>query len=261
MEKQTKIMLLILSAILFSMTGCKKSPFDVFTATGPIVTETRELTEFFCRIKMHDNVDVELISSSEQKVEITAGENLMRKIKTTLTADSCLIIENENQCNWVRSYDKPLRVRVYYKEMETIYYHSVGNLTTLDTLHGFLIQMQDSSYRERFSIFVEEGSGDIDLKVNCEWTTIGLLYGTTAIKISGYSLVNYINSYSYGYIDAQYLTTSHTYVNLTGSNDCRVRATNELSVNITNIGDVYHYGNPKKVSREGNGKGRLIKME
>lgn len=234
----------------------------MFTATGPIVTETREFSEFFCRIKMHDNVDVELISGNEQKVEITAGENLMQKIKTTLTDDSCLIIANENECNWVRSYDKPLKVRVYYKEMETIYYHSVGNLTSMDTIRGFLTQIQqDSSYRKYFSIFVEEGSGDIDLKVNCEWNSIVLLYGTAAIKVSGYSHVNFINSYSYGYIDAQYLITNHTYANLTGSNDCRVRAKNELSVTITNIGDMYYYGNPQKVSREGNGKGRLLKME
>lgn len=261
MEKQTKITLLILSAILFSMTGCRKSPFDMFTATGPIVSETRELPEFFYRIKMYNNVDVELISSDKQKVEITAGKNLISKIKTEITADSSLIIANENQSNWVRSYDKPLKVRVYYKKLGEVQYYSVGKLKSLDTIRGFLTQVQDSIYKERFAIAVEEGAGDIDLKVNCEWSSIGLFYGTADIKISGYSLVNNINSYSYGYIDAQNLKTSYTYLNLTGSNDCRVHAKNELSANITNIGDVYYYGSPRVVSRKGNGKGRMIKME
>lgn len=261
MEKQTKIIFLILFVLLFSVTGCKKSPFDMFTATGPIVTETRELAKTFYRIKMCDNIDVELVSSDEQKVEVTAGANLMQKIKTTITFDSCLIIANENQVNWVRSYDKPLKIRVYYKLLRTVDYHSVGNLTSEDTIRGLLTKMQDSTYRTFFAIQVQEGSGDIDLKVNCQWSSLSIYYGTANLTVSGYSAISTINSYSYGYVDAQHLRTLHTYMGVTGSNDCKVHAENELSADITNIGDVYYYGNPKKVIRKGNGKGRLIKME
>lgn len=265
MEEKIKIFLII--GFLLVMSSCKKSPFDCFTSTGEITTQTRTITPYFCNINMFDNVDIELISSDEQKVEVTAGENIIDNIKTLISKeDSTLTIKNDNQCNWMRSYDKPLKVKIFYKEIESIYYYSIGNLTCLDTISSVerllkseividtIFSSPDSinviidtiyTIKKVFSLEVEDGSGDINLLLNCFRSKIYYKYGTCIVTPSGHSDVSYITQTSFGYIDARNLSTKLSYIVNSGTNNCYINAANYIGAEITGIGNIYYKGNPR----------------
>jgi hypothetical protein len=84
------------------------------------------------------------------------------------------------------------------------------------------------------------------------------MYGTVSINATGYSQVTFISSHGYGPIHAENLQSKFTYMNTSSPNDVYLNATVELSVKITNIGNVYYCGDPPEVSADISGGGKLI---
>ncbi len=246
MNRKINLIFLVLSLIL--QNGCKKSPGDCFTATGEITKETHRL-EQFNSIKMLDNIDVELVSGNSPMLEVSAGKNLLEKIETTVV-DGELIIKNNNHCNFVRSYDKPLSVRVYFQQIDSIEYRSVGNLICLDTIIN----------PDTFKIDVYEGAGNINLLLNNYRTHLSFHYGTASLTASGYSQLAYIYQVSFGPIDARDLISSFAYLENNSTNHTWVRATTVLEATINSIGNVYYFGDPQ-TALSGSGSGSLIRLD
>ncbi|HOI31482.1 MAG: DUF2807 domain-containing protein [Bacteroidales bacterium] len=242
-----KIILAIFLLNLFLLSGCKKSPGDCFTATGELITETRQL-EPFNSIVMLDNIDVELVSGDSPMAEVIAGKNLLEKIETSVV-DGELIIKNNNHCNFVRRYDKPLKTRVYFQQIDSIEYRSVGNLICLDTIIN----------PDTFKIDVFEGAGNINLLINNYRTHLSFHYGTASLTASGYSRLVYIYQVSFGPIDARNLTSGFAYLGNNSTNNTWIRATTVLEATINSIGNVYYFGDPQ-TALSGSGSGGLIRL-
>ena len=68
---------------------------------------------------MH-NVNLYLRQANENKLVLESGTNLMAKIITEVNSNGVLEIRNENQCNWVRSYDKPINVYLEFKDLDSL---------------------------------------------------------------------------------------------------------------------------------------------
>lgn len=281
MGKDIKVYLFF--GFLLLLFGCKKSPFDCFTTTGDIVTETRIITPYFSKINMLDNVDVELISSDVQKVEVTAGENIIDNIITSISEeDSTLTIRNDNLCNFMRSYDKPLNVKVFYNKIESIYYFSTGNLTCIDTITSLsklidtdividtLFFSPDSiinitvdtiyTIKKVFDMVVEDGSGDINLLLSCFRSNINYSYGTAVVKMYGHSDVSYINQRSFGYIDSRDLAARLTYISNSGTNNCYINSSDYIGADISGVGNIYYRGNPPTIDLNRIGSGNLLPL-
>jgi hypothetical protein len=237
------ILLILANALAFS---CSKSPGDCFTTTGEIITESRQIPTFNS-ILMEDNVDVELVAGTAPKIEISAGENLLEKIETTV-AEGQLIIKNNNQCNFVRSYEKPITVKVYFQDIDSIEYRSIGNLTCLDAITN----------PDTFKIDVFEGAGKIDLLLDNYMTQLNFHYGTATLNASGFSQLTYMYQVSYGPIDARDLLSNFAYLENNSTNSTWVRANTVLEATINSIGDVYYFGDPG-IGLSGGGSGRLIR--
>lgn len=225
--------------------GCSKSPGDCFTSTGDVITEDR-LTENFTGILMLDNVDVELIKSSSPKIEVTAGEHIIDNIITEVI-DSELTIKNQNSCNFVRSFDKPISVKVYFQQLDSIEYRSVGNLNCINPIES-----------DTFKIDIHEGAGRIELELNTSISHLNFHYGTAELLVSGFSQVNYIYQASYGLIDARNLETSFNYLENNSTNNCFVQANIVLGATISSIGNVYYWGDPA-IELSGGGSGQLLR--
>ena len=235
----------ILVMLLFFTTSCKKnSIIDCFNSTGPITMVERPLTGFHTII-LKDNINLVLVHSDTMMLKLEAGSNLMNKIITEIK-DSTLTLENNNSCNWVRDFSKPVNVYLDMTLLDTLKYMSIGNVTCSDTVRNQFIQID-----------VHEGSGTISLLLNQNICVVNLHYGTADIVLYGKSNSCYFYQNSFGRINAIDLEAGSVYSRNWGSNDLYLYAKKFLSIEIKNIGNVYYRGNPQ-INSTITGSGKLI---
>ncbi|HTX88967.1 MAG TPA: DUF2807 domain-containing protein [Bacteroidales bacterium] len=240
----------ILPALLLAILvydGCTKSGGECLTNTGPIVTEDRGISGFDS-IHVTDYVNLLITQDSVEKVVVEAGKNIIGGISTTLAGRE-LFIGNNNKCNWLRDYNKPINVHISVRNLLHIYYNASGNITSQDTLHS------DSLKVEAWG-----GCGTIELTVRIPQGYFTLQQGTATIILHGFCTINSIYSKDYGLIRADDLKSGYTFAKNSGSNDCYVNASQYLEATIQSIGNIYYGGNPAALVTHINGTGQVIPL-
>ncbi len=243
-----------LSAIFFAgaillWTGCEKtSVTDCFLSTGEVVKTERWIGAFHA-VVLKDNVNLYLRQADTARLVLEAGSNLMNKIYTEVR-DSVLYIGNNNSCNWVRSYNKPVNVFLDFTMLDSLEYRSIGNVENFDTLR-----------LDSLKIEVKEGAGLIALTVDVGELHTNLHYGTAEMKMSGKCILNYVYSAGFGLIDNRGLKAKQIYGDNRSSNDIYLNAEQVLAVTIHNIGNIYYTGDPEKINLKRIGTGELIRLE
>ena len=244
--KRLLIILLGLS-ILLSQTGCDKEGVCV-KSTGKVIRESRPV-EPFHEIEVNDNLNVFLtFDSTKYGISVEAGENLIAGIRAEVDSGR-LVLKNDNACDWLRSFDVPVNIFLTFSYLDTIIYQAAGGLNCLNPW------VSDSVY-----VSVVEGAGKLNLILDVERSILQVRYGTVNVNVSGTSGVTYISSQGYGPFHAEYLLSKFTYVYTFSPNDVFVYASEELGVEIGNIGNVHYTGDPKEISENIYGGGRLIKF-
>ncbi len=241
------IILFLLATVL--LAACERAnPLDCMKNTGKIIKEERIL-DSITMIVLKDNVNLVIEEADTQKIEIEAGKNLLDKIITKTQGDT-LFISNENSCNWVRDYSKEITARISSNSLKQIEYRGCGDISCNDPIA-----------REEFILDIWEGAGNIDLKVNVIFNHTYFHIGTAHVKISGKANNNYLSSNSFGVLDTRNLHTQNTYVSSKSSNHVYVYATNILNATIQSIGNIYYTGNPKNITSDISGTGKLISLD
>lgn len=240
--------LIFILILIINSLSCKKADLlDCFNSTGKIVKEERKIDEFRS-ILLKDNINLFLRPSDHNKLVLEAGTNLMSKIITSVNDKGVLEIKNENTCNWVRSFDKPLNVYLDFKTLDSLEYRSVGNIYCEDTLQF-----------DHFLVNIYEGSGILNLMVGINDLHINLHYGTADVKVSGHVESGYYYQAGAGRIDASDAISRDVYIRNWSSNDMYIWATDLISAEIRSVGNIYYKGNPQK-EFSGNGKGKMLPM-
>ena len=271
--------------ILVSLMSASCSKIDTLFKNGEPVTELRELDQYFNTISMYNNVNVKLKHGSHPHLELTCPENLIEKITTEIDGDT-LFIKNENDYNWLRSYDYSIDLTVYYDSLIQINYASIGSLACAegDTLKGMSIMQThtvisiDTIYNadtifsidtttsiehlhpRTFYFNINEGSGDIDLTFDCNDLKNNFNNGTSNVTLKGRAPYADIIMRSYGVVHAENLYTIWVTMKSESTNDAYVWFQNKLTALIYSIGNVYYKGNPDHVIRKGDGDGRDIPL-
>lgn len=236
--------------VLFTLTGCEKTPvLDCFVSTGSIVQEERPIGEFQTLV-LSNNLNLILRQSNTNRLVVEGGSNLLRKIITEVENDSVLKLSNENRCNWVRSFDKPINVYLDFKRLDLIEYRSIGDVTNVDTLR-----------LDSLNVDVREGAGKIELLLKTPLVYCNLHYGTADIVLKGIADLSYVYGDGFGRIDNRDLISSQVYVNNKSSNDMYLNANLRLEATIENIGNIYYSGNPPEIQLQRVGSGELIKID
>ena len=261
-------------AVLFFLVSLTIASCSKVFSNGEPVTEQRNLGRRFETVCIYNNVNVRLVSSDRQYIELTCPKNLIEKVTTEVRGDS-LIIKNENNYNWLRSYDYSIDMTVYYDSLREITYASIGDLRCMDSIRGFGtfsidtittdttnygIDSIETHWSRNFVLRIKEGSGDIDLCFNCDILKTVFSFGTSKATLRGKA--SYTEHYmkSYGTIRAENLNCYIVKVQSQSTNDIYVWAQNELHANISSIGNVYYKGNPR-IIQHCTGEGRVIKLE
>ena len=117
-----KIVIFFCWILLFS--SCKKeSMCDCVKSTRATNVIYHDVKDFNC-IFIRDKMDLYLTQGPEFEVRVEAGENLQRLIKTELDGET-LRVFNNNRCNFVRGYDRKIRVYVtapYFKYIQNSHF-------------------------------------------------------------------------------------------------------------------------------------------
>ena len=281
MERKVIVVLYILVSLM--LTSCSK--VDALFSNGEPVTEERELDHRFIAISMYNNVNVTLKQSSHPHLELTCPENLIEKVTTEIEGDT-LYIKNENDYNWLRSYDYSIDLTVYYDSLRQIDYASIGSLTCaegdsikgvgirqtnnviiIDTTFnaGTILSIDTTIYTEfiypkTFFININEGCGDIDLNLKCDVVKNDFINGTSCVTLRGKVNYTVINMRSYGVVHAENLYSNIVRVKSESTNDAYVRFASNLYASIFSIGNVYYIGDSRKIVPEGNGDGQIIPL-
>lgn len=253
--------------VSLALASCSK------LTNGDVITEERFITSGFSAVSIYNNVNVRLVQSDRPHLELTCPKNLIDKVTTELspTGDT-LIIKNENNLNWLRSFDYSIDLTVYYNNLREINYASIGDLKSEDPLHGYLSQLTDTlingndttyshSYVKAFFININEGSGDIDLNFDCEVVKNKFGNGTSKVTFRGSCGYAELITRSYGLIDASQLNANIVRVKSESSNDVYVWAQSQLVVLLYSIGNIYYKGNPAISVEACTNDGRLIRLE
>ncbi len=233
--------------LLLLISGCGKTGIDCFTSTGEIVHEERSVDEFDS-IEINNNVNLFISKDSIRKVVVEAGENIITNIITSVE-NKQLTIRNENTCNWVRSYNKPINVYVSTPYLYKIYYNSSGNVNSLNTLEF------DSLKLEAWG-----GCGTIELDVDIFLGYFYLQLGTSDVHLEGSCGIASMVTGDFGFLDARELQTGFVFIASRSSNDCYVHVVQGLNATIESIGNIYYYGSPKEITTTINGPGSVIQL-
>ncbi len=256
-------------AVLFFLvsllaTSCSK--VDALFNNGESITERREVEQSFNAISMYNNVNVKLVHDRHPHLELTCPENLIDKVTTEVKGDT-LFIKNENDYNWLRSYDYSIDLTVYYDSLRTVNYASIGNLSSTDSIRGiYTISIDstelgmDTTLVRTFNLNINEGCGKIDLPINCSVVKCIFGNGTSEVTLRGISAYAEIIMRSYGVVHAENLCSTFVRVQSYSTNDAYVYATTKLTVWLYSIGNVYYKGHPWIV-KECTSDGQVIKLE
>lgn len=236
-----------LLSILLSWTSCSKDHlFDFTKSSGPVVTVTRHCGPFD-RLELDDNVDVLLQTDTTFYLKVTAGQNLVEGILTTVDGNT-LRISNENRGNWVRSFKNRYTVEVGMARPSSITYFGSGTVRCLDTIRT-----------DEFTFDCRNGSGSIQLLLDCQVSHLNLHTGRCDLTAKGKSGVTYLFQNDTGFLFADELVSGFCYARNSGTGDIRLNVEKELGVELFYYGNVYYRGNPYRIDRNITGSGRLIK--
>lgn len=240
----------VFGVLIFFLTSCgKDSLTGCFQGTGKVVKEIRDISTQCIYIKVENNLNLILTNSTSPQIIVEAGENLQNNILTKIVNDS-LFLSNNNHCNWLRDYSKPINIYVSSNSLFKIDYQGSGDISATHQVE-----------KDSMIIDVRNGSGSITLDLNVQLARLNLHEGTSDFNISGKALITFIYAADYGPFFCRNFETKHLYINNRGTNDCYVNSGYELGATIENLGNIYYYGDPEIVNSTITGEGKLIKME
>jgi hypothetical protein len=237
---------------LFSMvllTACQK-PEDrsCLKSTGKEIVDTVFLPNF-AGLYLKQNIEFYLVPDTSNFAVLKGGEHLLKKITFT-PKDSSLLIQNENKCNFLRSYKKHIYVEIHFKKLHR-----------LEFLGSFDLHCADTIQTDMFNLLQQKGSATVYLKLNTNYCNAEISEGVGNFFLYGNG--NYVNLIlqDQSYCDASnFVVHNLLFADNRSEGDMICNAGNgKINVSIGNKGSIYFYGAPQIGEVTIHGDGQLIK--
>ena len=235
-----------LLGLVLTFCSCnKENAPDCFKTAGEIQTEIRDLG-CFTKLELNSNLKYELVDTNFCGIEITGPKNLLPKIDAQLS-DGVLKIENVNTCNFLRSYEQEIIVKLYFD--------SITNIQNLST--GSIVSLNEIKVR-KLVIENKHANGKVELNLNCDTIYCGSPAGANDSYLKGTVQVAELYSDAYGIIHAESLHANQVYINNGSLQPIYANATSYAFVRIDDSGNVVLNQIPNLYDLVRNGSGELI---
>ncbi len=195
----------------------------------------------FTQLKVYDLIEVNLVKSKENKVEIS-GKNI-----------NDVVIVNKNgklkiRMNLEESFDgKNTSVTLYYT-----------NVDILDANEGAIISSEDKIKQYEIDLRAQEG-GKISIDLKVKIANIKAVSGAI-IETRGTANTQNVSLNTGGVYNGKELQTESTTVNIKVAGKAHVKASDIVEVKIRAGGDVFVYGDPKTIKENRVFGGRVKRM-
>lgn len=195
-----------------------------------IAQVTKNLGDFDS-LKVFDRLNVELIPSSENKIEIK-GER----------SNEVEVVNKNGELKIRMSLKKLLKgeeitAKLYFKKLESI-----------DGSEGSYIICDDVFKQTSMEITSKEGA-EIKLKLDVKKTKIKAVTGGI-IKLSGEATNQDVSIGTGGIVEADSLKTSQTTVSITTGGEASVRASELVDAKVRVGGTITIFGSPKQINKK-----------
>lgn len=238
--------LLTVSFVVIFLSSCRKENcFDCFKGVGKQTTEQRNLNDFRI-ITINDPFQVYLIQDSLNKIELEGGQNIIELVSSEIYNNE-LIINNNNKCNWARSYKKSIiTLNIHFVKLDSLYIVGECDVFSKDTINFDRMRLN----------FESTGSLDIKLKGNnLDFWQIG----NGDFTLEGNVISYFIGSIGSGNIFSKNLHSHFTYVTARHTANCYIYTDKILDIIELGYGNVYYSGNPDSIYVKNiNGNGKII---
>lgn len=191
----------------------------------------------FTGVALSINADVYIEQGAEQKVVVTAQQNIIDLIELDV-----------HDGVWDISFDgcafsfSDVKITITVPEIEKLVLTSSGNIYGIGQLETNLIDL------------VNTGSGEIDLDL-VDTGIDATITGSGDIQLSGQTQSLGVVVTGSGDFEAFGLEAEDAVLTISGSGDIECTVTGDLKVTISGSGDVYYKGNPSiDVTISGSGK-------
>jgi hypothetical protein len=232
---------------VFAVACSKDNRFACFTSSGKEITQTRQVN-VFKNIRLSGKVTLTLLQGTEQSVEVFAGQNIIKNIKTRVENQE-LVIEDKNTCNFVRGYKREIKVTITTPYLYELTNESVSSIYMrdfrLDSLYIKAGGSGDNYISGNFKNLriSSHGNGDVYLSGATE---------AMAIYMNGQNYIHAFDFLVYGYLFLAHISQGNCHLNLT--------ETDLFNYSIQSSGNVYYKGSAKTTegSIESGAKGKLL---
>jgi hypothetical protein len=201
-----------------------------FVAQTSFAQVTKDLGEF-SDIKVFDRLNVNLISSDENKIVINGNRE-----------GEVEIVNNNGELKLRMPFPKLLSgedisIKLYFKNIEAI---SASEGSYVSSEYNFKQTIMDLNAREGAEINIDL---DVD-KVNVKAVTGGI------IELSGKASNQDVSILTGGILNSKELYTSQTTINIAAGGNAEIHASTLVDAKIKAGGSIYIYGSPKQINKE-----------
>lgn len=222
--KNITFLIAIISLAIYS--SCDTSDaLECIRASSTEITEIRDHKDFKGVIFNHVG-DLFLTQGNDYSVSITGPDNVIELTKTDIE-NEYLIIGTDNCFNG----DYDIKVEITAPEYQLISLYGVGKIKTVNPIEGDLLEVEIS------------GIGEVEAEIYID-SLYTLASGTATIRYEGEVINHQFASAGEFTLNAFPLLTSETSLNISGTGDSQVSASDQLNIIISGAGNVFYKGNP-----------------
>ena len=239
MKKITIIITIAAFGILTFFSACK---IGCIKGSGTTATETRKPGDF-SKIGIEGSYKVVLKQDSSESVTITADDNLMKYIHTSINGGRLKIYSRKNFCA-----KGPMSITIGVKHLEQLSAEGGIEITGEGKLNVQDLKMSFS------------GATKTTLDLNAaNVSTEGS--GSTALYLTGQATSSKINLTGSGNLKAYDFVVGDYNVESTGAGDFQINVLKSLKVNTTGAATVKYKGNPSTIQNDKAGASSVTKVD
>lgn len=254
--------------ILALLAGTQSCYFHIdegfcMSGSGNSVAQDFDLRNF-TSIENQTVIDVEVVQGDEQIVTVEGDQNIIDQLELIVHGNE-LSIDLRDGC--YKNFN--LKIYITIPELESVAVRSTGNIYIGDFENLNTLSLSTSSTGDIIGTGVLDVLDLVELKSTSTGNTKLELYTTNlTVDMNGTGNMTLVGSCSNQTIEmsgtgnykAFDLDSETCFVKVSGTGDAKVNVSDELTVRITSIGNVYYMGSPS-LSLNDSGLGDVIHMD
>jgi hypothetical protein len=231
------VLVSVLSISVFS--SCK---YRCVRGSGTKTTENRK-AEGFTKLDISGNFKVHLKQDSSSLISITADDNLLKYISTSVDGGELHIKTKKNFCG-----DDSVVINIGIRKLDEINSSSTASITSVGKLNLGNVK------------FGLSGITKINLDLNAA-DIVTESSGMSELNLVGQASSHRIESSGVSKINAFDFVVSEYEINTSGVSNCKINVLKKLEVHSSGASDIQYKGSPSTVDNDKTGASKITKVD